>query len=248
MAKTAPATSLYAFGTVRTGSRASSARLETVSTPGVGEHCDRDRDREVRPRRRDSPLDVLDERLRAEDERETHDDEDDLGREVDDRERDRELRGLLHADDVQRDEHDDDDRADDDVPRVRVQRLPEDRQVVGDEERRHGDGDDVDEHLRPARDEAHELVEGVPREARRASRLREPRRPLRVGRGRRREHDARDDEDDRRQPERVERGQAEGVVDRGADVAVRRGEERGRAEDALELDFPPAVPVTRHGA
>ena len=33
MAKTAPATSLYEFGTVRTGSRASSARLETVSTP-----------------------------------------------------------------------------------------------------------------------------------------------------------------------------------------------------------------------
>ena len=33
MANTAPATSLYAFGTVRTGSRASSARFETVSTP-----------------------------------------------------------------------------------------------------------------------------------------------------------------------------------------------------------------------
>ena len=33
MAKTAPATSLYEFGTVRAGSRASSARFETVSTP-----------------------------------------------------------------------------------------------------------------------------------------------------------------------------------------------------------------------
>ena len=33
MAKTAPATSLYAFGTLRTGSRTSSARFETVSTP-----------------------------------------------------------------------------------------------------------------------------------------------------------------------------------------------------------------------
>src|SRR5574340_1356018 len=33
MAKTAPATSRYAAGTVRDGSRASSARLDTVSTP-----------------------------------------------------------------------------------------------------------------------------------------------------------------------------------------------------------------------
>ena len=33
MAKTAPATHLYAAGTVRAGSRASSARFDTVSTP-----------------------------------------------------------------------------------------------------------------------------------------------------------------------------------------------------------------------
>ena len=33
IAKTARATSLYAFGTLRTGSRTSSARFETVSTP-----------------------------------------------------------------------------------------------------------------------------------------------------------------------------------------------------------------------
>ena len=67
-----------------------------------------------------------------------------------DSERDGELRGLLHADDVQRDEHDDHDRPTDDVPRVRPQRLPEDREVVRDEEGRHRDRDDVDEHLRPA--------------------------------------------------------------------------------------------------
>src|SRR5437588_17833 len=42
-------------------------------------------------------------------------------------------------------------------------------------------------------------------------------------------------EDDGRQPEREEGGYAEGVVDRGADVAVRSGEERVRPEDALEL-------------
>jgi hypothetical protein len=42
--------------------------------------------------------------------------------------------------------------------------------------------------------------------------------------------DARDDEDERRQPERVDGGEAERVVDRGADVAVGGGEERRRAE------------------
>ena len=73
-----------------------------------------------------------------------------------------------------------------------AQRLPEDREVVRDEERRHGDGDDVDEHLRPRRDEADELVERVPREARRASRFREaaPSPPRRSPRSRRRSRPA----------------------------------------------------------
>ena len=128
---------------------------------GVREHRHGNGDREVRPRRRDAPVHVVDEHVGAEHEREADDDEQDLRGEVDDCQRDRELRGLLHADDVQRDEDDDDDHADDDVPRVRVERLPEDREVVRDEERGHRDRHDVDEHLRPARDEAHELVEGV---------------------------------------------------------------------------------------
>ena len=156
------------------------------------------------------------------------------------RERDRELRGLLDADDVQRDEHDDHDRAADDVPRVRPQRLPEDREVVRDEERRDRDGDDVDEHLRPRRAEADELVERVAGEARRAAGLGEAHRSLRVRRRRRGEDHARDHEDERRQPERVDRGEAERVVDRGADVAVGGSEERRRPEDALELDLAPS--------
>ena len=56
------------------------------------------------------------------------------GREVDDGQRDRELRGLLDADDVQRDEDDDDDHADDDVRRVHVEGLRRSR-GVRDEER-----------------------------------------------------------------------------------------------------------------
>ena len=150
------------------------------------------------------------------------------------------LRGLRDADDVERDEHDNHDRAADDVPRVRAQRLPEDREVVRDEERRDGDGDDVDEHLRPGGRERDELVERVPREARRAAGLRVANRAFGVGGSRAGEDHARHDEDDGRQAERIDRSQAERVVDRGADVAVRGGEERRRAEDAFELDLPSA--------
>src|SRR6187551_1483672 len=180
------------------------------------------------------------------DQREADSYEKDLRREVDDRERDGQLRSLLHTDDVQQDEDDDHDRATDDVPRVRPQRLPEDREVVGDEERRHRDGDDVDEHLRPARREADELVERVPREARGAAGLREARGAFGVGRSSRREYDARDHEDERRQPERINGRQAERVVDRGPDVPVSGREQRGRAEHALHLDLTPA-PASGHG-
>ena len=48
---------------------------------------------------------------------------------------------------------------------------PEDGQVVGHEEGRDGDRDDVVEHQRPAGAEADELVEGAAREARRAAGL-----------------------------------------------------------------------------
>src|SRR6185295_9915100 len=98
------------------------------------------------------------------------------------------------------------------------ERLPEDREIVRDEERRRRDRDDVDEHLRPGGPERDELVEAVPREARRASRLGEADGALRVRRGRGCEYDPRDDEDERRQPEGEDRGEAERVVDRRADV------------------------------
>ena len=206
--------------------------------PRVRKHRHRDRDREVPPGRRDAPVDVVDEDLRAEDEHEAERDEQHLRREVDHRERDRQPRRLLDADDVEHDERDDDDDPADDVPGVLPQRLPEDREVVRDEEGRRGDGDDVDEHLRPGGAERDELVEGVPGEAGGAAGLGEPHRPLGVGGRGGGEDDARRDEDERRQPERVDGGEAECVVDRRADVAVRGGEQRGRAEDTLQLDLP----------
>ena len=209
--------------------------------PGVGDHRHRDRDEERAPGRRDAPVDVVDEDRRAEDEDEADDHEQELRREVDDRERDVQSRGLLDPDDVQGDEQDDHDRAADDVPRVVLERPPEDRQVVRDEERRDRDRDHVVQELRPRGAEADELVERVAREARGAAGLRVADGSFHVGQGRGREDQARDHEDDRGQAEREGGRDAERVVDRRADVAVRRREQRGRAENALEPLLPPAT-------
>ena len=104
---------------------------------------------------------------------------------------------------------------------------------MGDEERRDGDGGDVDEHLRPRRPEADELVEAVAGEARGAAGLRVANGPLRVGRRGRGEAPA-TTKTSGVSPRRERRGDAERVVDRGADVAVGRREERRRAEHSLE--------------
>ena len=179
--------------------------------------------------------------VRAEDQRETDQHEQQLRREVDDREEDVQACRLADADDVQQHEHRDHDRAADDVPGVRPQRAPEDREVVRHEERRDGDRDHIIEHLRPRGPEGDELVEGMAGEAGGAAGLGKTHRPLGIGRRRRREDQSADHKDERRQPERDPSDQAEGVVDRGADVPVGGREERRRAEDALEtlLTTPP---------
>ncbi len=133
-----------------------------------------------------------------------------------------------------------------DVPRVRVQGLPEDREVMRHEERRRGDRHDVDEHLRPRCAEAHELVERVAGEARRAAGLGKADRSLRVRRRGGREDDPGEDEDERRQPKGENRGEPERVVDRGTDIAVRRGEQGGCAQHPLHADFT-AAPRAGHG-
>ena len=115
---------------------------------------------------------------------------------------------------------------------------PEDREVMRNEERRNGNGHDVHEHLRPRCGEGDELVERVPRKARRSAGFRVAHRALAVGGRRAGEDQSGNDEDDRRQAERVDSREAECVVDRGADVPVGGGEERGRAEYPLELHLP----------
>ncbi len=208
--------------------------------PRIGDHRHGNRQREVRPRRRDPPVDVLLQHVGAEHEGEPEPDEHELRREVDHREPDVERGRLLDPDDVDPDEDDDDDDPADDVPRVRLQRRPEDREVVRHEERRDRDRDDVVEHLRPRSHEGDELVERTPREARRPARLGEENGPLGVGRGRAGEDQPRDDEDERCEPERNRRGDAERVVDRRADVPVRGREESRRSQHALErMRLPP---------
>jgi hypothetical protein len=239
MAKTAPATSLYANGTLREGSRLL-GQVRDGFDAGVGEHRHRYRNRQVRPRGRHTPVHVVDEHLRVDHEYEAEDHEEDLRDEVDDREHDAHARRLLHAHRVQDDEDDDHDDPPDDVPRVLLQRLPEDGQVVRHEEGRRRDRDHVDEHLRPGRAEGDDLVERMPCEAGRAAGLRVADGALGVRRGGGREDHAGDHEHERRQAERVDSGQAERVVDRRADVAVRRREQRGRSEHPLERLLLPA--------
>ena len=85
---------------MRTGSRASSARFETVSMPVYAIIATGIASRKFAPRRRDAEVDVGRERRAAEDEDEADRDEQKLRGEVDDGEQDVEPRRLLDADDV----------------------------------------------------------------------------------------------------------------------------------------------------
>ncbi len=202
--------------------------------PGVGDHPDRDAEREVAPGRGDAEVDVVDQDLRAEHEDDPDADQDHLGAEVGDRQDQVEFRGLLGAADVERGEADDERGAADDVPRAVAEPGPEDGQVVGHEEGRDRDRDRVVQHLAPGGDEADELVEGVAGEARGAARLGEHHGRLGVGGGGGGEDQPGDDEGDRGQPEGECGGDAEGVVDRGADVAVGGGEQSPDAVDTAQ--------------
>jgi hypothetical protein len=118
---------------------------------------------------------------------------------------------------------------------------------VRDEEGRDGDRDHVVQELRPGGSEADELVERVAGKARRAAGLGVVHGSFRVRERGGREDEPRDHEDDRRQPEREDGGDAERVVDRRADVAVRGRKQRRRAEHALEPLLPPPAATRRHG-
>ena len=203
---------------------------------GVGEHRQRQREREVVPGRRDAEVGPLRERVRREEQRETEDHEQELRREVepgDDEARRVEL-GTAHE--PHGGDREDDADGDDDVPRrlakaVDPERRPE---VVRQEQRRERDHDQVVEEERPAGEEAEDVVVRAADEGRRAAGLGQRRRALGVGERDDQEEDPRAEEHDRREAERVRGDDPEREVDRRCDLAVGDREERGGVEDALE--------------
>ena len=204
--------------------------------PGIGEHRQRQREDQVRVRRRRAEIDLVDEQRRVQDQHRADGDDQHLRGEVEHREDEVEVRRFPEPPDVQPGQGRDHDQAADHVARRVRQRRPERAQVVGHEERRDRDREDVVEAQRPAGDERHELVERVPREARGTARLGEHRSALGIRLGGEREQPARKHEHDRRQPERVGGDQAERVVDRRAHVAV-----GGREQTAHPYAAPQSV-------
>ncbi len=201
----------------------------------VGDCSDRKAVQEVAPSRSDSPLDLLDEDLRLEQEHEGEGHDDQLSGEVHQRQYDVDARRLFDADHVDRHQQDGRDNAPDGIEGVLPEDRPEHRKVLGNEQGRDGDGRRVDEHLPPSDPEARELVEGPAHEARRATRLWQRGCRLGVGPCRHHEQEASQDEDERCGSQRRSGDDTQRVVDRGADVAVPRAEERRHAKYLIEL-------------
>ena len=110
----------------------------------------------------------------------------------------------------------------DDLGGAVAERRPERGEIRRHGQRRHGEQDRVVEHDRPARDEADELVEGVPREYGRAAPLRVQRCSLRVC------HRGQLEEQSRGQKD--ERSKSVGVVGDNAEREIDRAD-RGRVDD-----------------
>src|SRR5205823_936718 len=100
------------------------------------------------------------------------------------------------------------------------------RDVVRQEERGQRDHDQVVEEQRPAGEEAEEVVERLAHEGRRAAGLRDRRGALGVRERDEQEERADEEEHDRREPERVQRDDPEGEVDRRRDLSVGDRERR----------------------
>ncbi len=203
---------------------------------GVGEHRERQREREIGPARRRAQLDSARERVRREEQGEAEHDDEQLRHEVEHRDADagRVEAGATeeaHGRDGENRRH-----ADDDVPRVPLQRLDLERpaEVVRQEEHGERDDDEVVEEQHPAGAEAGEVVERLAHERGRAARLRNRGDALGVRQGDDDEEQPRQQQHLWRQPERVAGDDAEREVDRRRDLAVRDREQRGRAEDALQ--------------
>ena len=101
---------------------------------GVGDHPDRDTEREVAPSRGDAEVDIVDQDLRAEDQHEADADKHNLRSEIGDGEDQVEFRRLLGAADVDQGKGEDQNRAANDIARAIAEPRPEDCQVMRHEE------------------------------------------------------------------------------------------------------------------
>jgi len=127
-ANTAIATHESRAGTERTGSRASSARFDTVSMPVYAIIATGIASAKFDQVGAVAEMDVRRDDVRREDQHEPEPDEQQLRRKVEHVEQHVEVRRLLDPDDVDADEQPGEQDPDDHVPRRRAQRLPEDRE------------------------------------------------------------------------------------------------------------------------
>jgi hypothetical protein len=193
---------------------------------GVGEHRQRQREDQLAPAGRDAEVHLVDQQRGVEHQEHAHGHQQHLRAQIHDREDEVELGGLPQSADVQHRQRGHHDQAADDVVRVVLEGVQprEGTQVMRYEERRDGDREDVVQAQRPAGEERDHVVERMARERGGAARFGEHRSALGVrfcGQG---EQAAGEQEHQRREAERVRGHQAERVVDRGAHVAVGRGE------------------------
>ena len=202
--------------------------------PRVSEHRERERERDVVPGRRVAQRRPTRQRMRREEQREAEPDQQELGGEVDD--------CHVHGPAVEPGAMDEADHADsrdhtatrDDVPRAMDAREEGAGHVVRDEQRGECDHDQVVEEERPARDEPRQVVVGNAHERGSAAGLADRRRPLGVGQGDGQEERADEEQDERREAERVEGDDPKGEVDRRRDLPVGDRKQGGRIEDTLE--------------
>ena len=204
--------------------------------PRVREERERQRERDLVPRGLRADVEPARERARREEEREAEQHEQQLRHEVEQRHDEAEgvkTRPPHQAHDRDRGDHD---TADDHVARTLRDRVHADREaeVVREEERRERDHDQVVEEERPTGHEPGQVVERDADEGRGAARLSDRRRPLGVRHRHDEEEHADDREDERREPERMQRDDAEREVERGRHLAVRDGGERRRVQHALQ--------------
>ena len=208
-----------------------------------GRHAEGEDD--VAPLRRHAEVDRVNQLVVVEERGQPDDDQRQLQADVGDDQRADPVDARLGeaADVAQRDVQDDPEREDQlgaAVPEV----APEGGHVVRRRERGDRDQDDVVEQDRPAGDEADELVEAVAGKDRRARPLGMQRGALDVGHRRQGEEQPRDEEDQRRQAERVVGDDAEREVDRAGDRRVDDRKQR-RLSQPLAEHGPLSAPAAR---